>query len=72
MEDSRQSCVFCIYGHSGNALYLFYVISVLNGVRFSFTDWDGMSVDYQYVGFKNYLLPLKNPNLWNFLKTTLV
>ncbi len=50
----------------------FYVISVLNGVRFSFTDWDGMSVDYQYVGFKNYVLLLKNPNFWNSLKTTVI
>ncbi len=53
------------------ALYtFFYVVSVINGVKYSFTDWDGMSPEYHYVGFKNYMLLLKNPNFWNSLKTT--
>ena len=49
----------------------FYVVSVINGVKYSFTDWDGMSAGYKYIGFKNYLLLFKNPNFWNSLKTTL-
>jgi len=53
------------------ALYtFFYVVSVINGVKYSFTDWDGMSPEYHYVGFNNYMLLLKNPNFWNSLKTT--
>lgn len=48
----------------------FYVVSVINGVKYSFTDWDGMSANYNYIGFKNYLLLFKNPNFWNSLKTT--
>ena len=50
----------------------FYVVSVINGVRYSFTNWDGMSKDYDFVGFKNYLLLFKNPYFWNSLKTTLL
>ena len=50
----------------------FYVVSVINGIRYSFTDWDGISMVYHYVGFKNYLLLFKNPNFWNALKTTLL
>ena len=54
------------------ALYtFFYVVSVVTGVKYSFTDWDGMSVDYDYVGFKNYMLLFKNPNFLGSLKTTL-
>lgn len=49
----------------------FYVISVLNGVRYSFTDWDGMSQEFHFVGFKNYASLLRNPNFWNSMKTTL-
>lgn len=49
----------------------FYVVSVINGVKYSFTDWDGMSAGYNYIGFRNYLLLFKNPNFWNSLKTTL-
>lgn len=49
----------------------FYVVSVINGVRYSFTDWDGMSKSYNFVGWKNYLTLFKNPYFWNSLKTTI-
>lgn len=49
----------------------FYVYSVISGVRYSFTDWDGMSAEFQLVGFKNYESLFKNPNFWGSLKTTL-
>ncbi|MCA5960510.1 sugar ABC transporter permease [Blautia sp. RD014234] len=53
------------------ALYsFFYVYSVINGVRYSFTDWDGMSTTFHIVGFKNYISLFKNPNFWGSLKTT--
>ena len=48
----------------------FYVVSVINGVRYSFTDWDGMSQEFHFVGFKNYATLLRNPNFWNSMKTT--
>lgn len=48
----------------------FYVVSVINGVKYSFTNWDGMAQDYDFVGFKNYIQLLKNPNFWNSMKTT--
>ena len=50
---------------------LYTVVSVVNGVKYSFTAWEGMSVDYDYVGFKNYMLLFKNPNFLGSLKTTL-
>ena len=49
----------------------FYVVSVINGVKYSFTNWDGMAQEYDFVGFKNYIQLLKNPNFWNSMKTTL-
>ena len=48
----------------------FYVVSVINGVRYSFTDWYGMSQEFHFVGFKNYASLLRNPNFWNSMKTT--
>lgn len=48
----------------------FYVVSVINGVKYSFTNWDGMAQEYNFVGFKNYIQLLKNPNFWNSMKTT--
>lgn len=50
----------------------FYVYSVISGVRYSFTDWDGMSMEFNLVGFKNYVALFKNPNFWNSLKTAVL
>lgn len=55
------------------ALYtFFYVFSVIRGVGYSFTDWDGLSRDYSLIGLKNYISLFKNPNFWNSLKTTVL
>ena len=32
----------------------FYVVSVINGIRYSFTDWDGMAQKMNFIGWKNY------------------
>lgn len=49
----------------------FYVVSVITGVSYSFTNWDGISKVYDFVGLKNYRLLLQNPNFWNSMKVTL-
>lgn len=55
------------------ALYtFFYVFSVIRGVGYSFTDWDGLSREYNLIGIKNYISLFKNPNFWNSLKTTVL
>lgn len=50
----------------------FYVFSVIRGVGYSFTDWDGLSRDYSLIGIKNYISLFNNPNFWNSLKTTVI
>ena len=55
------------------ALYtFFYVFSVIRGIGYSFTDWDGLSRDYNLIGLKNYISLFNNPNFWNSLKTTVL
>lgn len=55
------------------ALYsFFYVYSVVTGIRYSFSDWDGISPDYQFIGLENYRKLVHNPAFWRSLKTTLV
>lgn len=49
---------------------IFYVVSVLKGIGYSFTNWDGMAPQYEIVGFRNYSLLFKNPYFWNSLWTT--
>lgn len=46
-------------------------MSVINGVRYSFTNWDGVSKTFEFVGTKNYELLMKNPYFWNSVKTTI-
>lgn len=50
----------------------FYVVSVVTGVSYSFTNWDGMSLKYDFVGLRNYKLLMQNPNFWNSMRVTLV
>lgn len=50
----------------------FYVVSVVNGVRYSFTNWDGISKSYDYIGLKNYKQLFKNPYFWQSLRVTLL
>jgi raffinose/stachyose/melibiose transport system permease protein len=49
----------------------FYVFQVLSGMFYSFTDWNGMSVRYNLVGFRNYMILFSNPNFWRSLRTTM-
>ena len=46
--------------------------SVFNGIRYSFTDWDGMSIKFHFIGWKNYRLLLQNPNFLNSMKVTVI
>ena len=48
------------------------MVSVINGIRYSFTDWDGMAQKMNFIGWKNYKILLKNPNFWNAIKTTVI
>ena len=54
------------------ALYTFFYVSVIRGIGYSFTDWDGLSRDYNLIGLKNYISLFNNPNFWNSLKTTVL
>ena len=62
--------IFQLHIDTGGTYSFFYVYSVINGIRYSFTDWDGMSTTFNLVGFKNYISLFKNPNFWGSLKTT--
>ena len=38
---------------------VFHIIPFINGMRISFTNWDGFSQSFNYVGFQNYV------DMWN-------
>lgn len=41
----------------------FHTFPVLKGIYYSFTNWDGISVSYKFVGLKNYLNIFKDVNI---------
>lgn len=43
----------------------FHTLPVIQGIYYSFTDWDGLSLQYSFIGFKNYLNLLKDANILN-------
>lgn len=44
----------------------------LSGINIAFTDWDGISKDYAYVGLKNFLTMFRDSNILQSIKVTLI
>ena len=44
---------------------IFHTYPALQGVYYSFTNWDGLSLSYEFVGLKNYLSLFKDVNVLN-------
>ncbi|GMQ56300.1 sugar ABC transporter permease [Vallitalea sediminicola] len=57
------------------ALLLFSFIVVLpflNGIKYSFTNWDGFSPTYKFIGISNYIKVLKDPTILKPISNSLV
>lgn len=50
----------------------FIVYPFLNGIRISFTNWNGFSQAYDYIGFKQYTRMLTDPDTWLVVRNTLL
>lgn len=53
-------------------LLVFWILPVLFSGGLSFTNWDMMSEDIKFMGFKNYTSLLRDPNFGRVLTNTLV
>ncbi|MBD8032511.1 MULTISPECIES: carbohydrate ABC transporter permease [Solibacillus] len=63
----KRNKVLLLFLIPGLILYsIFFIIPTINAVIYSFTDWDGLSPDYNIVGFDNYINILTNDSI--FLK----
>ena len=49
---------------------LFWIYPILKSAWLSFTDWDYMTPEYNYVGVENYTAVLTNSSFWSAFKTT--
>ena len=48
------------------------IVPSLQSIQLSFTNWDGIADDYNYVGFDNYTELLTSGRFWNAVKNTLL
>jgi multiple sugar transport system permease protein/raffinose/stachyose/melibiose transport system permease protein len=51
---------------------VFIVLPVFNSVNLSFTNWDGITPDLEYIGFENFKMIFADARFYNALKNTLV
>ncbi|CEI82072.1 putative ABC transporter permease protein AmyD [Oceanobacillus oncorhynchi subsp. incaldanensis] len=50
----------------------FIVYPFLNGIRISFTNWNGFSQTFDYIGFRQYTRMLTDPDTWTVVRNTLI
>ncbi len=53
-------------------LVIFWIYPILRSIWLSFTDWDFMTPDYNFVFLENYIALFKDPRFYNALWNTLV
>ena len=76
----EQSAALSKHPHITNIMYipalllfvLFIVYPFLEGIRIAFTNWNGFSQHYDYVGFKNFIYLLQDKNMYTASWNTLV
>lgn len=73
MKNKKTKNIIEFFGFVGPALFFFLAIigaAFISGVHLSFTDWNGLSETYNYVGFSNYIAAFKDTEfITSLLKT---
>lgn len=47
---------------------VFFIYPIIIGVLYSFTDWNGLSKDYEFIGLSNYITAFSNSRFQNAVK----
>lgn len=47
---------------------VFFIYPIVIGIMYSFTDWNGLSKDYKFIGFSNYITAFTNSRFQNAVK----
>lgn len=67
----RKEMWYLLFLLPGLALFvLAVVIPLVMGARYSFTNWDGVSNNFAYVGWDNYVKAYLDPGFWSALMNT--
>ncbi|MDQ0199452.1 raffinose/stachyose/melibiose transport system permease protein [Neobacillus ginsengisoli] len=68
----QESSLWWMYLPALAAVCFFILYPFLNGLKISFTNWDGFSQTFDYVGLKQYTRLLKDPDTWLVVRNTLL
>src|SRR4051812_31460458 len=67
----RKEAWFVLFTIPGLALFILaVVIPLILGVKYSFTNWDGVSNKLNYIGWDNYAHAIDDPQFWGALGHT--
>ena len=47
---------------------VFFIYPIIIGIMYSFTDWNGLSKDYKFIGLSNYITAFTNSRFQNAVK----
>ncbi|MFB5662335.1 carbohydrate ABC transporter permease [Alteribacillus sp. HJP-4] len=69
---NKESSLWIMYVPALILVFTFVLYPFMNGVRISFTDWDGFSQTKNFVGIEQYTRMLTDPTTWLVVKNTLL
>jgi raffinose/stachyose/melibiose transport system permease protein len=72
LKFKKQSSLWWMYMPSFAVVFLFILYPFLNGIQLSFTNWNGFSQNFDYVGFDQYKRMFADPTTWLVVKNTLL
>ncbi|MGM0878354.1 MAG: carbohydrate ABC transporter permease [Bacillota bacterium] len=72
LKFKKQSSLWWMYMPSFAIVFLFILYPFLNGIQLSFTNWNGFSQNFDYVGFDQYKRMFADPTTWLVVKNTLL
>ena len=71
IKGAKNVLMFLLY--AGPAVIVFtavILIAFINGIQLTFTDWNGLTDEYQYIGFSNYADAFRDALFWESLLRT--
>src|SRR5690606_26394915 len=61
--DARSRTFYLMVIPAAVLFFAFHIYPALKGVYYSFTNWNGITLDYDFVGFKNYFNLFKDETI---------
>lgn len=72
LKKNRKSSLWWMYTPILLIITFFIIYPFFDGIRISFTDWDGFSKTFNYVGIDQYKRLLNDPDTWVIVRNTLL